>query len=69
MSSRTSSRSTLTTVPSTIWPSSTDDHGAVDGVLEAAAEVVVGDLAGGVRAVLGEGAEAVGASVASGLGS
>ena len=32
-------------------------HGAVDGVVEAAAEVVVGDLAGGVGAVLGEGAE------------
>ena len=32
------------------------DDGGVDGVVEAAAEVVVGDLAGGVRAVFVEGA-------------
>ena len=36
---------------------------AVDGVLEAAAEVVVGDLAGGVGAVFGEGAEAAAGGV------
>ena len=48
MSSRTSSLSTLTTVPSTIWPSSTSTIDGGDGVVEAAVEVVGGDLAGHV---------------------
>ena len=49
MSSRTSSRSTLTTVPSTIWPSSTSTIEAAYGLFERhAAEVVFDDLPGRV---------------------
>ena len=73
MSSRTSSRSTLTTVPSTIWPSSTSTMVARVGVVDRhATQVVLGHLAGDVAAVVGEGAHAggrLGAASAGATGS